>query len=267
MSGSEVFFLKKNKVEREKGAPKACIRLTLTDYERDTPENSHFLNARNIGCNNPFVVINKIYDVDARKIEYMQKQSKGAAEAKDLIISINPFYYGLMKLRKGTTHGWQNFVQDQTFLKSAYKVLNPGAAVVLIASTSLYLQYAFYSYGFSYVNFEKKYSSMDSKHLKKSKIIKNLKLSAVVEKNFPRLSYSNPRSINRYASPSFKDLFSLAELECDIEVYTSAPRFQGSVNNRPDTFPGRESKRKVRVPNTVIIFIKKDSPGTVSIAY
>ena len=260
---------KKNKKDKKSEEEKPCLEYYITDYEkieRNSESQHNFL--ENIECFNSSISTIVEDGIDANNINLDKIPTD-----IDLIISIYPFYYGLMKTEDNIQNPrWKDYVPDTRFLNSAYQVLKPGGGIAIFAYTSLYLQWVlqkeFEISSQQWISLEEKIIEDKSFENQFKKLIQSLRNNLFIDEEksklkYPNLNYVDIRRVNRFVTPLLKDLQVFTNLNYDVEIHTILPQIIKIKDNRPDTYSGQS--RKVRTANTMILLIKRDEPGEIKL--
>lgn len=230
-----------------------CIEYYASDYARDKTVFLQGLDASKV-TNKSVKMMPPTFGIDANRIHEQMGMTF------NLIISVNPFCYGLMRAPAATTAAgtrkvpWSTYCLNIPFLQSVHKSLKLGGALVMIAYTSLHLQRLFHDMDAAYdYNDIERLANDDLKQAKERVRILNLQAKS-------RTAFAEPRKVNRYATVKYADLHTIANKKFDVEVRSSVPVLTQIAQNRPDT---RKVKQKVSGANTMIVLIKRSDPGTV----
>ena len=236
--------------------PYLKINYFMSDYDTKP----HFLNEEipdDLYTSN--IEIIKITNVDVNNLESNEEIIKyNLIGNLDLIISINPFYYGLMKKPAKNSEGmtyWKDYEVDLNFTKQTINALKPGATCLMFAFTSIFSQfiiqnlYDLINQFFPYNKFEE----MIRNNREIKILIKKIQTFAL------NLNKIEPRSVNRFATPLIENLKYYLDVNdnfyINLQIYNI---FQDSrlicKDNRPDTFAGEN--RGVKPWNTMYAFTK-----------
>lgn len=256
-----------NKKDKKSEEEKPCVEYYITDYkkiERNSETQNNFL--ENIECFNSSISTVVEDGIDANNINLDKIPTD-----IDLIISIYPFYYGLMKTGEEIQNPrWKDYIPDIRFLNSAYQVLKPGGGIAIFAYTSLYVQWVlqkeFEISSQQWISLEEKIIDSHSFDNTFKKLIQVLRNNLFIDEGksklkYPDLYYVDIRSVNRFVTPLLKDLQVFTKLNYDVEIHTILPQLIKIRDNRPDTYSGQS--RKVSSANTMILLIKRDEPGEI----
>jgi hypothetical protein len=232
------------------GGCEQCIEYYVSDYSTSSGFLQGITDANCSQVNQNVKLMPRCFGLDANKIV------ESGLSAFNLIVSVNPYNYGLMAAPPAAKYKipWAGYTLDIKFLKSIYASLKLGGALAIITYTSLPVQNFFKVHGQNYA----KFAELSLADGKKAKALLDALVSKTADK---RIFYVEPRSVNRFASPNIADLPKIAAMNFDVEIRRNPPQLYPVKHNRPDTKPNEQ--RQVKGANTMIVLIKRTTPGSV----